>query len=227
MKNTDRITDAIESGEVFIAHRNYGKRFFYSTEDMEFGFKFFLGMVNHGGVTLGEMFHVASMVDEKKPETFVAEAEAMAARVEIRARASLADGHIVSAREGLLRASHYYRIATAMVSPRKDRVRWEALHLKARSLFREAAPLFDPAIAVVEVPFEGTALPGYFIKAEPSDRPVKTLIMIGGGETFTEDLYFFTAPAALERGYNFATFDLPGQGGLPLQGKYLPCFCKF
>jgi alpha-beta hydrolase superfamily lysophospholipase len=160
------------------------------------------------------------MVDEKKPETFVAETEAMATRIENRARDSLAGEHTISAREGLLRASHYCRIATAMVSPRKDRLRWEALHLKARSLFREAAPLFDPAIEVVEVPFEGTALPGYFIKAEPSDRPVKTLIMIGGGETFTEDLYFFTAPAALKRGYNFVTFDLPGQGGLPLHGKY-------
>ncbi len=42
--------------------------------------------------------------------------------------------------------------------------------------------------------------------------------MIGGGETFAEDLYFHIAPAALTRGYNFATADLPGQGGLPLEG---------
>ena len=43
--------------------------------------------------------------------------------------------------------------------------------------------------------------------------------MIGGGETFAEDLFFYIAPQAYERGYNFMTVDLPGQGLLPLEGK--------
>ena len=211
MKTMDKITQAIERGEVFIAHRAYGKRFFFSTEDMEFGFKFFLGMVTHGGVTLGEMLHVASMVDEKKPDTFVDEMTAIAARVEARARVSLEGRHVVSAREGLLRASHYYRLAIAMVDPRKDSERWRTLHLKARGLFREAALLFDPPIEIVDIPFEDTLLPGYFIKAEPSDRPAKTLVMIGGGETFTEDLYFFTGPAALNAVITLSPSICPGR----------------
>ena len=45
--------------------------------------------------------------------------------------------------------------------------------------------------------------------------------MIGGGETFAEDLFFYIAPQAYDRGYNFMTVDLPGQGLLPLEGK---CF---
>ena len=44
--------------------------------------------------------------------------------------------------------------------------------------------------------------------------------MIGGGETFTEDLYYHIAPAAIRRGYNFMTVDMPGQGDLPFQGVY-------
>ncbi|MDR3555748.1 MAG: hypothetical protein P4L55_13405 [Syntrophobacteraceae bacterium] len=43
--------------------------------------------------------------------------------------------------------------------------------------------------------------------------------MIGGGETFAEDLIFHIAPQAHDRGYNFMTVDLPGQGLLPLAGK--------
>ncbi len=43
--------------------------------------------------------------------------------------------------------------------------------------------------------------------------------MIGGGETFAEDLVFYIARQAFERGYNFLTVDLPGQGILPLEGK--------
>ncbi len=216
----DEVQTAFDQGDVFDAHRTYGKRFFFSTEDMEFGFRFFFGVVTHGGVEFGEMLHIASQVNEKKPETFVHEILALAERVEARARTSLTGGHTVSAREALLRASNYHRIATALVSPRKETETWAKLHRKARALFREAAPLFDPPIEVVEIPFEGTVLPGYFIKAKNSATPCKTLLMIGGGETFTEDLYFYSAQAALKRGYNFATFDLPGQGGLPLEGKF-------
>ena len=43
--------------------------------------------------------------------------------------------------------------------------------------------------------------------------------MIGGGETFAEDLFFYIAPQTYDRGYNFMTVDLPGQGLLPLEGK--------
>ena len=52
------------------------------------------------------------------------------------------------------------------------------------------------------------------------DRKRKTLIMIGGGETFAEDLFFYIAPAAIERGYHFLTVDLPGQGMLPASGYF-------
>jgi len=63
-------------------------------------------------------------------------------------------------------------------------------------------------------------LPGYFRKAAPGKIPRKTLIMIGGAETFAEDLFFYIADQAFEHGYNFLTVDLPGQGLLPFEGKY-------
>ena len=70
-----------------------------------------------------------------------------------------------------------------------------------------------------EIPFDGTVIPGYFRAASTGGKPSKTLIMIGGGETFMEDLYFYIAPQAFERGYNFITVDLPGQGLMPFKGK--------
>jgi len=79
--------------------------------------------------------------------------------------------------------------------------------------------LFTPELEYIEIPFEGTVLPGYFRKAALGEDPTKTLIMIGGGETFAEDLFFYIAPQAVARGYNFMTVDLPGQGLLPLEGQ--------
>jgi alpha-beta hydrolase superfamily lysophospholipase len=215
---SNKILEALKKGDVFNAHRTFGKRYFFPSEDMEFGFLFFLGMVAHGGCALGEMLYLAQQVNPKRPETWVEASIEMAERVDARARQSLAGGHKVSARQGLLRASNYHRWATAMLSPRKDRDEWEAQFLQARTLFQEAAALFDPPMEVLQIPFEGAMLPGYFLKPDNDTSPRKTLLVIGGGETFAEDLYFHIAPAALARGYNFATADLPGQGGLPLEG---------
>ena len=217
---TTQILEAIRKGEVFNAHRAYGKKFFFSTEDLEFGFIMFMGYASHGGGTVGEMLHIARMVEEDKPESWVQETSAMADRTEARARQSLANGHTISAREALLRATFYHRISTAMLSPRKQTEQWEAHFIKSRNLFKEAAVLFSPQIETVEIPFEDTVLPGYFVKAAEDSTPRKTLLMIGGGETFAEDLYFYIAPPALARGYNFMTVDLPGQGGLPLEGHF-------
>jgi len=213
-----KIQETIQRGEVFHAHRTFGnKRFFFETEDLEFGLIYFLGHAVHGGCTLGEMLYMVDQYRKGDPESWVRAAAGMADRVEARARRSLEGGHSVSARQGLLRASFYHRLATAMISPGADRLNWEKHFLLSRKLFREAAPLLDPPLETLEIPFEKTVLPGYFQVAH-SKGAAKTLLMIGGGETFTEDLYFYIAPQALARGYNFATVDLPGQGGLPLEG---------
>jgi hypothetical protein len=79
----------------------------------------------------------------------------------------------------------------------------------------------DPPLEYVEIPFDGTVMPGYFCKASAGKKPTKTLLVVGGSETFAEDLYYYIAPQALQRGYNFVTVDMPGQGLLPMQGKTL------
>jgi pimeloyl-ACP methyl ester carboxylesterase len=78
----------------------------------------------------------------------------------------------------------------------------------------------NPKLERVEIDYAGARLPGYFRKAARGNTPAKTLIMIGGAETFAEDLYFYIAPQAFDRGYNFLTVDLPGQGLQPLEGRY-------
>ncbi|MGE4403814.1 MAG: alpha/beta hydrolase family protein [Desulfobulbus sp.] len=115
------------------------------------------------------------------------------------------------------RASYAYRISLLSILPNDPRLQERAL--KSRSLLKKAGALFDPPLEYFEISFEGTVLPGYFRKAAPGSKPAKTLLMIGGGETFAEDLFFYIAPQAHDRGYNFMAVDLPGQGLLPLEGK--------
>ena len=141
----------------------------------------------------------------------------MARLAEARGEKSLAGGHKVSARDQFQRASYYYRISLLSILPDDPRLKERAL--KSRSLMKKAGELFDPPMEYFEIPFEGTVLPGYFRKAAAGTKPAKTLIMIGGGETFAEDLVFYIAPQTYDRGYNFMTVDLPGQGLLPMEGK--------
>jgi len=68
-----------------------------------------------------------------------------------------------------------------------------------RRCFRKAAALFDPAFEDLEVPFEGGRLPAYVMRSEESSTPRPTLIVLGGGDTYVEDLYFWGAAAALSR----------------------------
>lgn len=201
----------------FDAHRQF-HRLHFKANDMDFFFQWVMGSAVHGGAGIGEGFYAASRMKDGDPGSWAREWTALAERIHMRAENALNAGHIVSAREAFLRATVYYRAALSSMLPEEPA--FCPTIARFRGTFLNAAKLFDPPVERIEVSFAGSTLPGYFQKAQLSSEPRPTLLMIGGGETFTEDLYFFIAPAALKRGYNFATIDLPGQGDLPLHGQY-------
>ena len=191
--------------------------YFFKDGDMDFHFgNLVLGSAVNGGIEIGEAFYAASHIKDGDAASWQKEWYALAQRAEARGRRALAAGHTVSARKQLLRAAYYYRISLISMLP--DNPELEKRGLKCRSLMQLAGPLFDPPLEYFEVPFENTVLPGFFRRADDSGKPTKTLLMVGGGETFIEDLFFYIEPQAHERGYNFMTVDLPGQGMLPHVG---------
>ena len=191
--------------------------YFFQDGDMDFQFgNLILGSAVHGGAEIGEAFYAASRIRDGDAGDWQREWAELAGRVEARGETSLAAGHLVSARDQLLRAAYYYRLSLVSMLP--DNPAFKERGGKVRELFQKGGALFDPPVEYFEIPFEKTKLPGYFRKAASGDRPVKTLLMIGGGETFAEDLFFYIAHQAHARGYNFATVDLPGQGMLPMEG---------
>jgi pimeloyl-ACP methyl ester carboxylesterase len=205
--------------KAFDAHETHG-RYFFKERDMDFTFgSLALGATVNHGCEIGEAFRTAAHIKDGDAASWQAEWAKTARLVEARGEQSLAGGHRVSARDQWQRASYYYRLALLAMLPDDPRLKEYAR--KSRSLLKKAGGLFDPPLEYFEIPFEGTVLPGYFRKAAAGAKPVKTLIVIGGGETFAEDQFFYIAPQAFDRGYNFMTVDLPGQGLLPLEGK---CF---
>ena len=82
--------------------------------------------------------------------------------------------------------------------------------------FGRGTALLGVPLRAIEVPFEGASLPGYYLEQGPPVRP--TVLMIGGGDTFREDLYYIAGYPGWKRGYNVLMVDLPGQGKTPAHG---------
>ena len=179
---------------------------------------------------VGECLSTAYRIKEGDFESWHQEWLKTAKRVHRYAEDCLAAGHKVSAREAYLRASNYYRVAEfLLIDPEDPRIQttWRS----SKECFSKAARLFTPAFEPIEIPYEGTILPGYFYRApevantgkgdsngnnalKPRPKPRPTLIVHGGFDSTLEELYTSAAAPALERGYNCLTFEGPGQGGV-------------
>lgn len=193
-------------------------RLYFKANDLDYQFQaFVLGYATYGGATIGEALYTAKNINEKDLKSWWHAWSATATRVEAQANSALQSGHTVSARRAFLRAYTYYRTSAIMLSYRD--LEFKEAFDRARSCFREFTRLSEPVIEVVEIPFEGKFLRGYFAKPKQIDHAkLPTYITIGGGDTLAEDLYFFGGAAAMERGYNVLMVDLPGQGITPFEG---------
>ncbi|MFI9568155.1 alpha/beta hydrolase family protein [Streptomyces rishiriensis] len=128
-----------------------------------------------------------------------------AKRLEVEARAS----HPVSARDGLLRASTYYRAVEFFLQGDPHDPRIDHAYRRGVACFRDAIAHL-PGITRVEIPYEDAVLHGYFCRAA-GEGPKPTLVMHNGFDGGVEELHFFGAVGGQERGYHVLTFDGPGQ----------------
>jgi pimeloyl-ACP methyl ester carboxylesterase len=188
--------------------------------DEEFDYQLIkaIGVADYGGSTVGECLAVADEITDGSPQSWAKGFDELARRVEAKARLCLDAGHRVSGRDHLLRASTYYRTAEYYVDPATE-VSWHTGE-QSRACFAEAGSLMDPPVELVDVPFGGSRLPGYFLRpGEPGgggaarSGRLPTLVCVGGFDSSAEELYFHYGAPGAERGWNVFAFDGPGQPG--------------
>ena len=181
--------------------------------NFDFQFVRTMGCTTYDGAEIGECYETASRIEDEREDSYTEAWRVTAERVEAIARKSLAGGHQVSAREAFLRASSYWREVGFYQSTTDPdcHAGWE----RQRDCFMQAGKLMDPPFEVVSIPYEnGKSLPGYFLKADASNKPRRTLMCLGGADSLAEELYFWGGgAAALRRGYNALLFEIPGQRG--------------
>ncbi|MFJ9943028.1 alpha/beta hydrolase family protein [Streptomyces erythrochromogenes] len=170
-------------------------------------------LIAYGGADFGEVVSTGERITEGDYDSWYTEWTATADRVSDEAEKALAAGHRISARDGFLRASNYYRSAEFFLHGHPCDPRHDHAYDRSVACFKAAAALYTPVIEPVEIPYEDTTLPGYFYRADDSGAPRPTLIMHNGFDGTAEELHFFGAMAAVERGYNVLAFDGPGMPG--------------
>ncbi len=207
-----------EQKEIFDPHRVYAKGYYFKNMEMDFVFQWVLGSATTGGCEVGEVFYAAGRMDENDPLTWQREWYEMGIRKEKRAEKALAAGNRDTASACFLMASNYFRASITTRLPSDPN--YAEITNRSYNCLAKGGALMTPQIEMFDVQYENTKLPCLLWPASSETMPEKTLLMVGGGECFLTDNFFYIGPQAHARGYNFVTMDIPGQGILPMDGQF-------
>jgi len=181
-----------------------------------------MGHSVYGGADIGECLGAARLIREKDTSGWFDIWMGLADRIHAEAERSQQLGNRISAREGFLRASNYYRNAYIFLFGEPKRLQQLQKAYEAhRSSFQRAVALMDFRVSAVKIPYERTRLNGYFFRTADGDERRPTLILNGGYDSTAEESYFWNGEAALRRGYHCLAFDGPGQGAAIIE-NFLP-----
>ena len=143
-----------------------------------------LGRGSYGGADISELHKIGRLLEGKAGEDDEAWFDAcVTVADEVRAHGERfrAAGHPVSAAAFHLRACHYYQMGERFRTP-KDKKALDAYRI-AVDCFHRFVGLTDVKIEIVEVPFEGASLPGYFVHAQNANRRARRAWCSSTGST--------------------------------------------
>lgn len=166
---------------------------------------------------IGECLDTANRIKRGDPWSWSKEWDSTAKRLQALAEDSESQGHRVSAGEAYLRASNYY-VASMHRHPDPYHDSIERMTRASVSCFSKGIKNLNLPIEEVQIPYEGTTLPGYFFRSPVADAKAPTMIIFNGRDAWAiQDKVL--AEAGTRRGYHVMLFDGPGQGPvLRLQG---------
>ena len=125
-----------------------------------------LGTAPFGGVDMSELHQIGRMLEGKSgddDEAWFDACTTVAGIVRGRAEKFRAENYPIAAAPFYLRACHYYQMGERFRTP-KDRRALDA-YRTAVECFHQFVALSGTKIEIVDVPFEGNKLPGYFVPA--------------------------------------------------------------
>lgn len=173
-----------------------------------------IGSIAYGGAEMGELHKIGRMLKDKGSEDDAAWFGAcvkVADGVRGYAEKWEQQGHRYPAAHAYLRACNYYQMAERFRTP-KDRVGLDA-YRRGVECFHRHVGLTDLKIEIVEVPYEGRSLPGYFVHAQNAKSKRTPCVVFFDGLDVTKEIQFVRGVADLtKRGIACLVMDGPGTG---------------
>jgi dienelactone hydrolase len=172
------------------------------------------GMAPYGVVCLGEIERIGMKLiargnDPTDKDAWWQEWCGMADHVARMGDEALAKGRHLTAADYFMRAGYYYYTGERMVYPGELK---SGIYAKAIANFNKGFPIRYPHFERVDVPYEGTTLPAYFVKAQGVSGPAPTVVVFDGLDNCKEMSSLFSGLEFSRRGFNTLAIDGPGQG---------------
>ncbi|MGA8114372.1 MAG: prolyl oligopeptidase family serine peptidase [Actinocatenispora sp.] len=192
-------------------------RAFFRDDTFDFQTRLTLGATFGQGAEVGEVLATIERVQDGHADTWITAWEATAARLRDEAVRRRDAGHRRSAAAAYLRAARYFDTATYAAFGGEGEHLFNALWEDYRSCWDAFVDLGDRAVERVEIPYEDTTLPGYFLSAGPGRR--RTLILVNGSDGSVVDMWMQGGLEGNARGWHVLIFDGPGQGAALVRQK--------
>lgn len=189
------------------------------------GIIFAVEMAPWGAAALGEIDQVGQRLRgrEGDNDAWWAEWSAMADRLERWADAEATRGHQLTAGSLYLRAATYHFCGERFLPPGDRKV---GSYRRCLRCFAEGAHRRYPTMERVEVPYEGTTLPAYFLPGEGVRGRGPAVVFFDGLDNAKELSVLFGGVELARRGISTLAIDGPGQGealrlrGIPSRHDY-------
>jgi Esterase FrsA-like len=183
-----------------------------------------IGSIAYGGAEMGELHKIGRLLKGKAPDDDDAWFDACVKVADgVRTYAEKWDksGHRYAAAHAYLRACNYYQMAERFRTP-KDQTALAAFR-KGVECFHRHATLTDVKIEIVDVPYQGKSLPGYFVHAQNAKSQRTPCVVFFDGLDVTKEIQFVRGvPDLIKRGISCLVMDGPGTGeAIRFGGHYL------
>lgn len=178
------------------------------------------GMAPWGAVALGEIDQIIQALHARadEPHAWWEEWGGMAERCEAEADKAVAEGRQATAGNYFLRAGNYYYTGERMIAPGEQKT---AMYRKALRCYQEGLKRRYPNIEFVDVPYENSALPAYFLESRVAKGRAPCVVVFDGLDNCKEMSVLFAGLELAFRGIHVLAIDGPGQGeALRLRGHH-------
>ena len=179
----------------------------FDDPDMDYWFTVALGWGPAGGLSVGQLFYVASKITDGDAASWAAAFNAYGDYCASQADDWLKRGRVRQSGEMRLNAFACYRSAWQF-APSRDA--FKSLYAKQRAMYAPALAQMGIPATFFRSPYKGKSLPGVFIRNANPTAPV--VLVFGGSDTCFEEIFFSIGRNLWEAGYSVAQVDLPGQG---------------